>query len=212
MVLKCRNLSSEGQKCSSPNINNNATFKAVMDKVSVQSLNECFNISGEDFIWVDDDYEPCSYCSFVGEKHPQFGIAKTKEQKEHQSKMIENWWKSLTDDEKKSISKKRAKSIKEYWKNYTDDERKLLRNWSPSKKYGKENHMYGRESASKGKIWITDGENNKMTNQNEIPEGWYKGRVNVISNQGKERLRNLTSQRNKNGELGWTVRKQTITS
>ena len=183
-----------------------------MDKVSVQSLNECFNISGEDFIWVDDDYEPCSYCSFVGEKHPQFGIAKTKEQKEHQSKMIENWWKSLTDDEKKSISKKRAKSIKEYWKNYTDDERKLLRNWSPSKKYGKENHMYGRESASKGKIWITDGENNKMTNQNEIPEGWYKGRVNVISNQGKERLRNLTSQRNKNGELGWTVRKQTITS
>lgn len=28
-----------------------------MNKVSVQSLNECFNISGEDFIWVDDDYE-----------------------------------------------------------------------------------------------------------------------------------------------------------
>lgn len=57
MVLKCRNLSSEGQKCSSPNINNNATFKAVMDKVSVQSLNECFNVSWQDFVFIDDDYE-----------------------------------------------------------------------------------------------------------------------------------------------------------
>jgi len=29
-----------------------------MNKVSVQSLNECFNISGDDFIWVDNsDYE-----------------------------------------------------------------------------------------------------------------------------------------------------------
>ena len=30
-----------------------------MNKVSVQSLNECFNVSGEDFIWIDDDcWEP----------------------------------------------------------------------------------------------------------------------------------------------------------
>ncbi len=28
-----------------------------MNKVSVQSLNECFNISGDNFIWIDDDYE-----------------------------------------------------------------------------------------------------------------------------------------------------------
>jgi len=48
---------SEGQKCPSFGINNNAKDKAVMNKVSVQSLNECFNVSGEDFIWVDDDYE-----------------------------------------------------------------------------------------------------------------------------------------------------------
>ena len=198
-----------GQKCPSFDINNNAKDKAVMNKVSVQSLNECFNIPGEDFIWVDDDYEPCSYCSFVGEKHPQFGIAKTKEQKEHQSKMIKKWWKNLTDEEKKTISKNRAKSVKKYWEDYTDDERKELRNWSPSKKCGKENHRYGKQSASKGKIWITNGEVNKMINPDEIPEGWYRGRVNVISNQGKERLKNLTSQRNRNGELGWTVRKPT---
>jgi hypothetical protein len=213
MMLKRRNLKqTEGQKCSSFNINNTATFKAVMNKVSVQSLNECFNISGEDFILVGDDYEPCSYCSFVGEKHPQFGIAKTKEQKEHQSKMIEKWWKSLTDEEKESISKKRAKSIKEYWKSYTDDERKLLRNWSSPKKYGIENHRYGKQSASKGKIWITNGDTNKMVAPDEIPEGWHKGRVNVVSAEGKERLKNLTSQRNKNGELGWTVRKETTTT
>lgn len=47
----------EGQKCPSFDINNNAKDKAVMNKVSVQSLNECFNVSGEDFIWIDDDYE-----------------------------------------------------------------------------------------------------------------------------------------------------------
>ncbi len=58
-MLKRRNLKqTEGQKCSSLNINNTATFKAVMNKVSVQSLNECFNVSGEDFIWIDEnDYE-----------------------------------------------------------------------------------------------------------------------------------------------------------
>lgn len=58
-MLKRRNLKQMGeQKCSSFNINNTATFKAVMNKVSVQLLNECFNISGEDFIRVDDiDYE-----------------------------------------------------------------------------------------------------------------------------------------------------------
>jgi len=28
-----------------------------MNKVSVQSLNECFNVSGDDFIWTDDNYE-----------------------------------------------------------------------------------------------------------------------------------------------------------
>lgn len=34
-----------------------------MNKVSVQSLNECFNVSGEDFIWVDDsDYEQPKIC------------------------------------------------------------------------------------------------------------------------------------------------------
>lgn len=32
-----------------------------MNKVIVQSLNECFNVSGEDFIWMDDDYEQPSF-------------------------------------------------------------------------------------------------------------------------------------------------------
>jgi hypothetical protein len=33
-----------------------------MNKVSVQSLNECFNVSGEDFIAWDDDYEQPKIC------------------------------------------------------------------------------------------------------------------------------------------------------
>jgi group I intron endonuclease len=34
-----------------------------MNKVSVQSLNECFNLSGEDFIaWDDSDYEQPKIC------------------------------------------------------------------------------------------------------------------------------------------------------
>ena len=35
-------------------INSNARYKTRMNKVSVQLLNEYFNVSGEDFIWVND--------------------------------------------------------------------------------------------------------------------------------------------------------------
>lgn len=38
-----------------------------MNKVSVKSLNECFNVSGEDFIWIDDnDYEQMPNQDFYG--------------------------------------------------------------------------------------------------------------------------------------------------
>jgi hypothetical protein len=213
MMLKRRNLKqTEGQKCSSFNINNTATFKAVMKKVRVQSLNEYFNVSGEDFIWVDDsDYEPCSYCSFSGEKHPQFGVNKTDEQKKHQSEMIKMWWKNVSEDKKKLMRDNLSSAIKSQWDLLTPEERKVSRKWKPNPRKSKDNPMYGKRSASKGKIWITNGETNKMVNPNEISEGWYKGRVNVISNEGKKRLKDLTSERNRNGELGWTVRKETTT-
>lgn len=38
-----------------------------MNKVSVQSLNECFNISGDNFIWIDDkDFEQIPNQDFYG--------------------------------------------------------------------------------------------------------------------------------------------------
>jgi hypothetical protein len=71
---------------------------------------------------------------------------------------------------------------------------------------GENNHRWGKISAQRGKIWVTDGLKNMMVFPDNIPEGWYKGRVNVLSDDGKKRLSNLTAKRNKNGELGWTVR------
>ena len=177
-----------------------------MNKVSVQKLNECFNIFGDDFILVDDNYEPCFYCSFVGEKHPLFGIPKTEEQKKHQSQMIKLWRKNVSEEKKQIIRDNLRNAIKSQWDLLTPEERKVARNWNPNPRRGKDNPMYGKQSASRGKIWITNGETNKMVNPNEIPEGWYKGRVNVISSGGKRRLSNLTTQRNKNGELGWSCR------
>jgi len=67
-----------------------------MNKVSVQSLNECFNVSGKDFILMEDDYELLS---------PQ------------------------------------------------------EMNIPPP---------------NKGKIWITNGTDNKMVKCDEIPDGWYR--------------------------------------
>ena len=177
-----------------------------MNKVSLQSLNECFNISGEDFIWVDDNYEPCSYCSFVGENHPLFGIAKTEEQKKHQSQTIKLWWKNVSEEKKQIMKDNLRNAIKSQWDLLTPEERKVSRNWNPNPRKGKDHPMYGKQPVSSGKIWITNGETNKMVNPNEIPQGWYKGRVNVISDSGKQRLSNLTTQRNKNGELGWNCR------
>jgi len=54
MMLKRRNLKQNGgQKCSSFNINNVATFKTRMNKLYVQTLNECLGIDGPD--WIEDN-------------------------------------------------------------------------------------------------------------------------------------------------------------
>ena len=47
-----------GQKCPFSCINKYNHKQSSMNKVSVQALNECFSVSGEDFILIDDsDYE-----------------------------------------------------------------------------------------------------------------------------------------------------------
>jgi len=74
----------EGQKCPSFGINNNAAHKAVMNKVSVQSLNECFNVSGKDFIWIDDNECDVFQEPLRGENHFRYGTKWTLEERELQ--------------------------------------------------------------------------------------------------------------------------------
>ena len=56
-----------------------------MNRVSVQSLNECFNVSGEDFIAWDDDYDVFQE-PIRGEGHIRYGIKWTPdERKSHKN-------------------------------------------------------------------------------------------------------------------------------
>jgi hypothetical protein len=65
---------------------------------------------------------------------------------------------------------------------------------------GEKNPMYGKPSAQRGKIWITDGKNNKMVNQDEIPKGWHSGRTGVHSKNSKESLKQIMGKNNPNAK------------
>jgi hypothetical protein len=54
-----------------------------MNNVSVQSLNECFNVSGEDFIAWDDNYDTFQE-PLRGESHIRYGTKWTVEERESQ--------------------------------------------------------------------------------------------------------------------------------
>lgn len=51
---------------------------------------------------------------------------------------------------------------------------------------GKNNHRYGKTPPTKDMVWVTNGKENKMIFPNELEEGWYRGRVNVHSEEGKK--------------------------
>jgi len=53
-----------------------------MNKVSVQALNECFNVSGEDFILVDDSDYVIFQEPLRGELHFRYGTKWTEEERE----------------------------------------------------------------------------------------------------------------------------------
>ena len=65
---------------------------------------------------------------------------------------------------------------------------------------GRNNPMWGKTSAQKGKVWITDGKTNVMVFPNNIPEGWYKGRVNVLSDAGKKKCLKHLKENNPNAK------------
>ena len=179
-----------------------------MKELNVQMLNECFNVNGLNYLTEDPaSYRILRYPSSVGNNHPLWGTHKTQEQRQKQSEIMIEWWKNVSDNKREKMKNNLSKVIKSQWELLTSEERKTARKWKSNPKSGKDNPMYGKSSAVKGKVWITNGKDNMMVNPNKIPDGWYKGRVNVVSDDGKERLRHLTAQRNTNGELGWTAKK-----
>jgi hypothetical protein len=65
---------------------------------------------------------------------------------------------------------------------------------------GEKNHRYGKTPITKDKIWVNDGNDNKMIFVNEMEDGWYKGRVNVHSKEGRERNLKQLKENNPNAK------------
>jgi hypothetical protein len=77
------------------------------------------------------------------------------------------------------------------------------RGGSPGPRYstrGEKNHRYGKTPITKDKIWVTNGIDNKMIFPNEIEDGWCKGRVNVHSEDGKDKILKQLNENNPNSK------------
>jgi hypothetical protein len=101
-----------------------------MNKVSVQALNECFNVSGEDFIWIDDDYEILSSPPPFPEEVKQAISAALKGNKNGKG----NVGKARTEENKEKI----RDAIKKLWESGS------YKNKTNGHKKGKDNPWYGR--------------------------------------------------------------------
>jgi hypothetical protein len=74
---------------------------------------------------------------------------------------------------------------------------------SPGPRYstrGKNNHRYSKSPITKDKIWVTNGSENKMIFPNELEEGWYRGRVNVHTEEGKDKILKQLKNNNPNAK------------
>jgi hypothetical protein len=65
---------------------------------------------------------------------------------------------------------------------------------------GEKNYMWGKISRQKGKIWVTNGVDNKMILPEEIGDGWRTGRTKVHTNIGMESIRNAMTTNNPNAK------------
>jgi hypothetical protein len=65
---------------------------------------------------------------------------------------------------------------------------------------GEKNPMWGKQSIQKGKIWITNNLENMMVFPNQIPEGWYRGRIKVHNDNSKKILKDRMSENNPNAK------------
>jgi len=65
---------------------------------------------------------------------------------------------------------------------------------------GEKNHRYGKSPLTKGKIWVTNGIENKMIFPNELEDGWYRGRIKVHVDEGKEKVLKQLRENNPNAK------------
>jgi hypothetical protein len=65
---------------------------------------------------------------------------------------------------------------------------------------GENNHNYGKPSISRGKVWVTNGTENKMIFPNKLEEGWRRGRVNVHDKKGKDQILKQLKENNPNAK------------
>jgi hypothetical protein len=79
----------------------------------------------------------------------------------------------------KTRREKHSQDVKDWWAQYTPEERKKIAG-----------------SYNKGRFWITNGTESKMTS-GEIPDGWKRGRGDTLSPEGRERVRKATAAHNK---------------
>ena len=55
-------------------------------------------------------------------------------------------------------------------------------------------------NANKGKVWVTDGTDNMMVEPDDIPDGWYKGRTKVHTEEGLKKIKDRLKNRNPNAK------------
>ena len=61
-------------------------------------------------------------------------------------------------------------------------------------------HVYKCPVGTKGKIWVTNGTDNKMVESDDIPDGWYKGRTKVHDEEGLKKIKDQLKTRNPNAK------------
>lgn len=163
--------------------------KEIKSKKFTGSGNPMFGIKGENHHLFGTKLSEERRNKLRGKNNPMFGKVSPFKNKHHSNEskrilsekmkkrfsMKENhpmYGKQLSDDTKKKISEKN-KGENNYWfgkKHSVETINKMKQSSYNGKRSGSNNGAYGR-------IWITNGIENKFVNSDKIPNGWRRGRT-----------------------------------
>ena len=105
----------------------------------------------------------------IGEEHPAYGY--------RHSKDVLQMFSDRQKGEKNHMYGKFGKDHPSYGSKRSEETKRKL----SERQIGEKNHMYGKKSWNSGKsvmMWITDGnESRYVFKENEIPQGWRRGRT-----------------------------------